>query len=155
VCDTVIGPDPLDRHMTLRWTRELDLDRMNRAAQALVGQHDFAAFCRHRENGTSIRELQSLHWRRDAAGVAVMSVRSDAFCHSMVRSLVGVLLPVGDGRRPVAWPDEVLASRARHAAVTVMPAHGLVLEQVAYPDDDQLLERQSHTRSVRTLPERR
>ncbi len=81
-----------------------------------------------------------------------MEIRSDAFCHSMVRALVGVLLPVGDGRRPVPWPERVLAAGVRHSAVTVMPAHGLVLEQVAYPRDSQLLERQSHTRSVRTMP---
>jgi tRNA pseudouridine38-40 synthase len=154
VCDSHVGPDPLERHMTLRWTRELDLDRMNEAGEALIGQHDFAAFCRHRARGTSIRELQSLVWTRDASGVAVMTVQADAFCHSMVRSLVGVLLPVGDGRRPAAWPGQVLAARARHSAVTVMPAHGLVLEQVAYPEDAYLLERQSHTRSVRTLPDR-
>ncbi|MCX6434439.1 MAG: tRNA pseudouridine(38-40) synthase TruA, partial [Actinobacteria bacterium] len=104
VCDTVIGPDPLERHMTLRWTRELKLDNMNEAALALMGEHDFAAFCKHRDYGTSIRELQMLHWRRLPDGIALMEIKSDAFCHSMVRSLVGVLLPVGDGRRPVEWP---------------------------------------------------
>lgn len=154
VCDSRIGPDPLGRHVTLRWTRELDLDRMNDASRALIGKHDFAAFCRHRERGTSIRDLQSLEWKRDGIGVCVMTVQADAFCHSMVRSLVGVLLPVGDGRRPVGWPAQVLSARARHSAVTVMPAHGLILEQVAYPDDAHLLERQSHTRAVRTLSDR-
>jgi tRNA pseudouridine38-40 synthase len=137
--------------MTLRWTRELDLDRMNEAGRGLTGQHDFAAFCRHREGGTSIRELQSLDWQRNPSGVAVLAVQADAFCHSMVRSLVGVLLPVGDRRRPIEWPAQVLATRTRHSAVTVMPAHALVLEQVAYPDDAHLLERQSRTRSVRTM----
>ena len=81
-----------------------------------------------------------------------MEILSDAFCHSMVRSLVGVLLPVGDGRRPVGWPAQILAARQRHSAVTVMPAHGLVLEEVAYPDDAHMLERQSHTRVLRSLP---
>lgn len=152
VCDSRLGPDPLDRHVTLRWTRPLDLDRMNLAAVALVGEHDFAAFCRHRAGGTSIRELQSLVWERAPDGIVVMAVRSDAFCHSMVRSLVGVLLPVGDGRRPVSWPQEIMAAGQRHSAVTVMPPHPLVLEQVAYPPDDQLLARQSRTRTLRTLP---
>jgi tRNA pseudouridine38-40 synthase len=152
VCDSVIGPDPLERGVTLRWTRRLDLDRMNEAASTLVGEHDFAAFCKHRERGTSIRELQSLHWRRLPDEIAVMEIQSDAFCHSMVRSLVGVLLPVGDRRRPVGWPGQVLAARQRHSAVTVMPAHGLVLEQVAYPDDAQLQARQSQTRTLRSLP---
>ncbi|MEI6362158.1 MAG: tRNA pseudouridine(38-40) synthase TruA [Actinomycetes bacterium] len=154
VCDGLFGPDPLDRHVTLRWTRPLDLEQMNEAAQVLLGEHDFAAFCRHRERGTSIRELQSLRWGRTGDDIAEMSVKADAFCHSMVRSLVGVLLPVGDGRRPVSWPGEVLARRARHSAVTVMPAHGLVLEEVAYPADSQMLARQSRTRTLRTLSER-
>jgi tRNA pseudouridine38-40 synthase len=152
VCDSLIGPDPLVRHTTLRWTRPLDLDRMNEAAEPMLGQHDFAAFCKHREHGTSIRELQSLHWQWQEDGTAVMEVRADAFCHSMVRALVGVLLPVGDGRRPVPWPVQVLRGGVRHSAVTVMPAHGLVLEQVAYPQDSLLLERQSHTRTVRSMP---
>ena len=151
VCDSRLGPPPLERHVTLRWTRELDLGLMNEASRALIGERDFAAFCKHRERGTSIRELQSLEWRREDAGLAVMTVQADAFCHSMVRSLVGVLLPVGDGRRPVTWPGEVLHARARHSAVTVMPAHALVLEQVAYPEDGLLQERQTLTRSVRTL----
>ena len=153
VCDALIGPDALERHVMLRWTRRLDLERMNEAAKPLLGQHDFAALCRHRERGTSIRELQSLHWRRQDDGVAVMEVQADAFCHSMVRALVGVLLPVGDGRRHVQWPEQILMGGVRHSAVTVMPAHGLVLEQVAYPEDSLLLERQSHTRTVRSLPE--
>ncbi len=152
VCDSVIGPDPLERHETLRWTRELNLDKMNEAGRALTGEHDFAAFCKHRDYGTSIRELQRLHWRRLPDGIALMEIQSDAFCHSMVRSLVGVLLPVGDGRRPVEWPGQILAARQRHSAVTVMPAHGLVLEEVAYPDDAHMLERQSHTRVLRSLP---
>lgn len=154
VCDSRLGPDPLDRHVTLRWTRPLDLERMNDAGQALVGERDFAAFCRHRVGGTSIRELQSLRWERSPDGIAVMTIKADAFCHSMVRSLVGVLLPVGDGRRPVSWPLEILDAGKRHSAVTVMPPHALVLEQVAYPEEGQMLTRQSQTRTMRSLPTR-
>jgi tRNA pseudouridine38-40 synthase len=69
----------------------------------------------------------------------------------MVRSLVGVLLPVGDGRRPTTWPAEILRSGHKHSAVTVMPAFPLVLEEVGYPADDQLLERQRQTRTLRAL----
>ena len=67
--------------------------------------------------------------------------------------LVGVLLPVGDGRRAATWPAEILQSGQRHSAVTVMPAFPLVLEEVGYPADDRLLERQRQTRSVRSLAE--
>ncbi|MDI1290620.1 MAG: tRNA pseudouridine(38-40) synthase TruA, partial [bacterium] len=100
VTDNPVGPAPLERHMVLAWTRVLDVGRMNEAADALLGEHDFAPFCRQRDFATTVRELRELHWARRDDGVCVMSVRADAFCHSMVRSLVGVLLPVGDGRRP-------------------------------------------------------
>ncbi len=151
VCDDGIGPDPLDRWSVLPWHRPLRIDALNEASATLVGEHDFAAFCKQRDFGTTVRAVQDLRWDRDADGLAVMTVQADAFCHSMVRSLVGVLLPVGDGRRATTWPAEILRSGQKHSAVTVMPAFPLVLEEVGYPADDQLLERQRQTRSVRSL----
>ena len=91
--------DPLTRGHVLAWPRPLDLDAMNDAARRLLGEHDFAAFCRKREGATTIRTLLDLHWERDADGLAVATVRADAFCHNMVRSLVGCLVAVGEGRR--------------------------------------------------------
>jgi len=73
-------------------------------------------------------------------------VRADAFCHSMVRSLVGCLLEIGDGRRPVAWAREVLRAQARDPSVRVARARGLTLEEVAYPDDAELAARAEETR---------
>jgi tRNA pseudouridine38-40 synthase len=151
VCDDGIGPAPLDRWSVLPWHRSLRIDALNEASMALVGEHDFASFCKPRDFGTTVRAVQVLRWHRDAEGIAVMTVQADAFCHSMVRSLVGVLLPVGDGRRATTWPAEILRSGQRHSAVTVMPAFPLVLEEVGYPPDDQLLERQRQTRSLRSL----
>lgn len=151
VCDDPAGPAPLERHTCLSWARTLDLDRMNEAARLLVGEHDFASFCKRRELASSVRELLDLGWQRQEDGVALLTARADAFCHSMVRSLVGVLLPVGSHRRGVEWPAEVLASRHRHPAVTVMPAYPLVLEEIGYPAADGHLERQRQTRSYRTL----
>lgn len=151
VSDDGLGPDPLQRRHVLAWTKPLDLDAMNRAAEDLLGEHDFAPFCKQREFATTVRAVQVLRWDRDDAGLAVMTIQADAFCHSMVRSLVGALLPVGEGRRPVTWPGEVLRSGAKDSAVTTMPAHPLVLEAVGYPPDDQLLLRQRETRSLRTL----
>jgi tRNA pseudouridine38-40 synthase len=151
VCDDGIGPAPLDRWSVLPWHRPLRIDALNEAAMALVGEHDFAPFCKPRDFGTTVRAVQVLRWHRDTDGLAVMTVQADAFCHSMVRSLVGVLLPVGDGRRSTAWPAGILRSGHRHSAVTVMPAFPLVLEEVGYPPDDQLLERQRQTRSLRSL----
>ena len=93
--------DPLSRGQVLAWRRPVDEAVMNAAALALVGEHDFAAFCKQREGATTIRNLIDLHWEREPDGLLVAHVRADAFCHSMVRSLVGCLLAVGDGRRAV------------------------------------------------------
>ncbi|WP_019632580.1 tRNA pseudouridine(38-40) synthase TruA [Actinomadura atramentaria] len=151
VCDDPVGVDPLRRHDVLWHPRPLDVDRMNEAAALLTGEHDFAAYCRKREGATTIRELQTLRWERVEPRLAVATVEADAFCHSMVRALVGALLAVGDGRREPDWPGRVLAARVRDSAVNVAPAHGLTLEEVRYPDAAGLAERAQRTRRVRTL----
>jgi tRNA pseudouridine38-40 synthase len=141
--------DPLRRHDTLWHPQPLDLDAMNEAADQLLGEHDFAAFCRRREGATTVRALRRLHWARDSAGVAVGAVVADAFCHNMVRALVGALLPVGAGRQPPSWPSRVLAAAVRDPSVRVVPAHGLSLEEVRYPEPGQLAARAAATRRVR------
>ncbi len=123
---------------------------MQTAGTALLGTHDFAAFCRRREGATTVRGLQALTWSRDDAGVLEAVVQADAFCHSMVRSLIGALIAVGEGRRPVGWPGSLLTLGARSSEVAVAPPHGLVLEAVGYPPDDELLARQAVTRQVRS-----
>ena len=149
VCDDVMSWDPLRRHDTLQHPRALDLDAMNQAAQALLGEHDFAALCKPREGASTVRTLLDLTWVRGDDAVAVMSVSADAFCPSMVRALVGVLVPVGDGRRPIAWPGDVLARGERDSSVQVMPPHPLTLEEVRYPADADLASRQAVTRAYR------
>jgi tRNA pseudouridine38-40 synthase len=141
--------DPLVRSHVLPWSRPLDLDLMNEASDLLLGHHDFAAFCRRRPGATTIRTLLDLEWHRDASGLAEATVRADAFCHSMVRSLVGCLLAVGDGRRPVAWAAQVLGRAERDPSVAVVAAQGLTLEEVAYPADDELAHRAGVTRARR------
>jgi tRNA pseudouridine38-40 synthase len=145
--------DPLRRHDTLVHPRPLDLDVMNAAATLLLGMHDFAAFCRRRVGATTQRTLLELVWARDDAGVAIARVVADAFCHSMVRALVGALLEVGDGRRDVRWPAGVLAGRKREDAAKVAPARGLTLEEVRYPDDAELRARTEQTRRRRDQPD--
>ncbi len=144
--------DPLVRNHVLARPRHLDLAAMNGAAGALLGEHDFAAFCKKREGATTIRTLQRLAWTRDDAGVAVATVVADAFCHSMVRALVGCLLAVGEGRHPRSWPGDVLAAGVRDPAVTVARAHGLTLEEVGYPPAAEMAARAEAARAVRTLP---
>ncbi|WBB49103.1 tRNA pseudouridine(38-40) synthase TruA [Verrucosispora sp. WMMA2044] len=135
VTDAPWGGDPLRRHETLAWPRALDLDRLAAAAAGLVGEHDFAAYCRRKENATTLREVTRMDWRRDVDGILVATVQADAFCQAMVRSLVGAMLVAGDGRRPVRWPADLLTRRERASEVTVAPAHGLTLVAVGYPDD--------------------
>jgi tRNA pseudouridine38-40 synthase len=130
VCDEEARADPLRRHETLWSFRRLDLAAMNEAAAALLGEHDFAAFCRRRPGATTVRTLRVLDWRRDGDGRAVATVVADAFCHNMVRALVGALLAVGEGRRPPGWPAEVLAAAVRDPAVRVVAPHGLCLDYV-------------------------
>lgn len=149
VSDDPSGPDPLKRHVSMPWFRRLDLEAMNEAALGLIGEHDYTAFCKQRERATSIREIELLRWERDPDGTAVLTIQADAFCRSMVRSIVGVFLPVGDGRKPVSWPAEILSGRARTPYAAVMPAYPLVLEAVGYPPDDELESRQQVTRAMR------
>lgn len=151
IADNDVAPDPLHRGWVLRFPRPLDCGLLNDAAALLLGEHDFAAFCRRREGATTIRTLLALSWRRDDSGLLVGTVRADAFCHSMVRALVGALLPVGDRRRAVDWPAAVLAGGVRHPAVTVAPAHPLVLEEVRYPPPREMAARAREARAVRAL----
>ncbi|MEA2424356.1 MAG: tRNA pseudouridine38-40 synthase [Thermoleophilaceae bacterium] len=142
--------DPLRRHDTVAHGKPLDLIAMNDASALLLGEHDFAAYCRQREGASTVRRLLRLEWARDDDDVAIAVVEADAFCHSMVRALVGALLAVGDGRRPMPWPADVLAAGVRDPAVTVAPPHGLTLEEVHYPPDEALAARAEETRRVRT-----
>ena len=151
IADSNAALDPLSRAHVLVWPRELDLAVMNEAAAVLLGEQDFAAFCRKRDGATTIRTLLDLRWDRDPAGLAVATVRADAFCHNMVRALVGCLVAVGEARREPAWAAQVLVARQRDPAVRVMQARGLTLEEVRYPADAELGERARTSRAMRTL----
>ena len=152
VCDDASGPDPLRRHDTLWYRHGVGIGPMNEAAGLLLGEHDFAAFCRRREGASTVRELLSLSWDRPESAVAEATVVADAFCHSMVRALMGALLKVGEGARPPSWPAQVLTARVRDPSVPVVPPHGLCLEEVRYPPPGQLGDRALATRRVRPAP---
>ena len=151
VAATPFGAEPLRARDTLSWTRGADPDAMNTAAAGLIGEHDFAAYCRRREGATTVRELQRCVWVAvpGEPGVLACEVSADAFCHSMVRSLVGALLAVGRGQRPVDWPASLLTRAMRSSEVTVAPAHGLTLIAVDYPPADRLAARAETTRRLR------
>lgn len=151
VTDREGGADPLRRHQVLSWRRTLDAEAMAAAAAGLVGLHDFVAYCKRRDNATTIRAVQVFTVIRADNDEVVCTVRADAFCHSMVRSLVGALIAVGDGRRPISWPAELLTSDKRADEIGVAPAHGLTLVEVAYPCAAELAARARLTRTPRSL----
>ena len=154
LCDDARSWDPLRRGEVLRVGRPLDVVRMNEAAGRMLGEHDFAPFCRRREGASTVRALLEFSWLRGESGLVEGTVVADAFCHSMVRALVGSMIPVGDGRREVGWPAAVLAGGVRDSAVAVVPAHGLTLEEVRYPADDELAARAEQSRQVRGVVHR-
>ena len=153
IADSLEAKDPLTRGHVL-WNRlPLDVPAMNAACQPLVGLNDFAAFSKPREGATTVRDLQAFTWQRPTdgadAGLAVATVVADAFCHNMVRALVGSAIAVGEGRKEPGWMAKVLASRDRARAAAVVAPHGLTLEEVVYPDDDALAARASATKARR------
>jgi len=148
ICDAEGGVDPLHRRQVLAWPRPLDVSAMAAAAARLVGLHDFVAFCRVRPDTTTIRTLEHFDVARNGSEI-VCTVQADAFCRSMVRSLVGALLAVGEGRRPVEWPAGLFANENRSDDIAVAPAHGLTLIEVGYPADEELAVRARQTRTKR------
>jgi tRNA pseudouridine38-40 synthase len=144
------GVDPQQVRFVAPWSRPLDLDAMTAASQELLGLQDFAAFCRFREGATTIRDLQRLSWESRGDQITAY-VTADAFCWNMVRSLVGALLAVGEGRREPAWVAGLLAADRRSSEFAAAPARGLTLVAVDYPPDDQLAARIAVTRDLRTL----
>ncbi len=152
VSDAPGGAPPLLRSHVLAHRRPLDAAAMDAAAARLTGLHDFAAYCRPREGATTVRTLLRYAWTRRPDGLLEADVQADAFCHSMVRALVGAALAVGEGRREVDWPARVLAAGRRDPGVAVVAPHGLVLEEVVYPADAGLAARAAQARAVRTAP---
>jgi len=149
--DDAASADPLERRSVLACKRPLTVSTMNAAAEQLLGEHDFAAFCRRREGATTIRTLLRLESGRTGDGLIKTTVVADAFCHSMVRALMGALVAVGEGRLEPDEPGRILAGGVRDPRVPVLPAHGLTLEQVGYPPPERLAERAAQARTRRTL----
>jgi len=131
---------PINRFDIASWYRPLEVDSLNEASALVLGHHDFAAFCKFREGGTTIRTLEKFQWERQG-DLLVASVVADAFCYSMVRNLVGAAVCVADGRKESSWMGELLANKERVSDSLVFPARGLTLSSVEYPTNDQLFER--------------
>ncbi|MDR2114162.1 MAG: tRNA pseudouridine(38-40) synthase TruA [Bifidobacteriaceae bacterium] len=147
IADHPAVQDPLERRYTW-WTPPLEIEPMAASAVTLLGEHDFRAYCIPRPGASTVRTLQELEVKRVSPGRVEIWVQADAFCHRMVRFLVGALTMVGRGRRPQAWPGQILAAGERESAVQVAPARGLTLEQVAYPKGSAALQIQAQNARV-------
>ncbi len=158
IADNQAGRDPLTRRFVTWTSRDLNVDALNEASATLTGLRDFAAFCRPRDGATTVRDLRQLSWERVTsgadAGLVVATVRADAFCHAMVRGLVGAVTAVGVGKRRLAWLGEVAAGDERCDLISVAPARGLTLEEVLYPSDEELAARAAIARTRRSIEAR-
>ena len=137
--------DPLKRFDIVSWYRHLDLSRLNDASSRLLGEHDFATFCKPGGSGTTIRTLEKFSWERLGDGTLLATVAADAFCYSMVRNVVGAVVCVGEGRFEPEWISALLQNKTRVSESMVFPARGLTLVGVDYPSDSELQARASIT----------
>lgn len=144
------GALPQEANFVAHWTSQLDLNLLNKAASLLVGLHDFAAFCKPRPGATTIRNLQIFTWER-TRNYYIATVKADAFCWSMVRSLVGAVTSVATGKRSLEWCASLLTAGSRDSSILVAPAVGLTLQEVDYPPEEQYEKQSQITRKKRTL----
>lgn len=152
IADRDSGYDPLSRLWTTSVRSRLNTDAMDAAARSLIGLHDFAAYCKPRPEATTIRTLLEFDWQRDDAGTLVANVKADAFCHSMVRALVGGCVAVGEGRLAIEDLADIRDDGIRVPEVKVLAARGLTLTEVGYPADYLLAARSDQTRARRAAP---
>lgn len=143
-------PDPLFRNFTVSVKEKLDLELMQEFSSWLIGLRDFGSFCKPREGATTIRELQNFEWKIDGDGIFVAEIKADAFCHSMVRTLVGAVVAVGSGRITFAQAQALTDLKKRNSSFKVMPAKGLTLQEVYYPEMSDYLKRATETRAKRS-----
>ncbi|GAA2555263.1 tRNA pseudouridine(38-40) synthase TruA [Neomicrococcus aestuarii] len=149
IADSTVDLDPLARHYTHNVGTELDVDLLNHEAQSVLGHHDFLSFCKPRERATTLRTLQDFRFVRGSDGYLTVHLQADAFCHNMVRTLIGTALMVGEGKEPVGWLAHRLEAQVRDSKTKLAPPHPLVLEQVQYPVDEELEARANQTRAKR------
>ena len=149
IADSHATYDPLARLITTTVSYALDDELLQRASDSLLGLRDFSSFCKPREGASSIRTLQHFSWVRDHSGVLIGTIQADAFCHSMVRALVGAVTAVAAEKLSERELSELVEARERTSRFKVMPAHGLSLEEIGYPPENEFGSRQVFTRARR------
>ena len=153
LADNLAFKNPLETRFTLDVAGQLDIDAMNEAGGHLLGLHDFASFCKPREGSTTIRELQEITVSRGQGQVVEIEIQADAFCHNMVRSIVGALIAVGQSRATPAKIKQLLEQTNREGSYKVVSPHGLSLLKIGYPADDLLAAQAEKAQNLRTLDE--
>lgn len=151
IADGIHRWDPLRRQLTMWYREEIDIDLLNAEAQSVLGRHDFLSFCKPKPRATTIRTLQEFEFSRAEDGNIVVHLKADAFCHNMVRSLIGGALRVASGREKPGFLAERLALMVRDSKSILAHPHPLVLEEVYYPDDAELAARAALTRARRDV----
>ena len=153
IADNSVLKNPLQARYTLWVDTELDALAMQAAALGLLGLNDFASFCRSRPDATTIRELREVTVSRNHAdgGVIEIELLADAFCHNMVRSIVGALVAVGEGRATADDVKRVLERASRTESFKVVAPHGLTLLEIGYPADSELRGQAEKARNMRSL----
>lgn len=157
ICDDYARRDPLRRDVAFH-KRALDAEAMHNAARALVGEHDFLSFCKPREDATTIRTLHAVTWERPHTGkdegLVVATVTADAFCHHMVRSIVGASVAVGEHRLDAEWMAALVTIPRRDEAgsAPMFSPAGLTLEGIEYPEESAWAARATQTRGKRGVP---
>ena len=142
--------EPVQRLDIAPWYRDLDIDLMNQGANTLLGENDFFSFAKYRQNSTTIRDLQRFDFQRDAQGLIISHISADAFCYNMVRSLIGTMVYIGEGRFPITWAREILEKKERPSDSVVFPAKGLTFVGVDYPVESELAARANKVMALRS-----
>lgn len=145
------GSNPLNRQIAWQINPVLDIDLMNRAAQNLLGLNDFLSFCKPREGSTTIRELRELRFERRTDGLIEASIRADAFCHNMVRTLIASLVMVGEGKKDEPWLISRIEEPVRDSQVRLAAPRGLALAAITYPEASGYAAQSEKARNLRTL----
>ncbi|HJD51498.1 MAG TPA: tRNA pseudouridine(38-40) synthase TruA [Candidatus Rothia avistercoris] len=145
------GSNPLNRQVAWQINPVLDIDLMNRAAQNLLGLNDFLSFCKPREGSTTIRELRELRFERRTDGLIEASIRADAFCHNMVRTLIASLVMVGERKKDEAWLISRIEAPVRDSQVRLAAPRGLALASITYPEASGYAAQSEKARNLRTL----
>jgi tRNA pseudouridine38-40 synthase len=138
IADRSVTPNPMTSRYQLEILWHLDVAPMIEAAKEFTGLRDFRAFCKERDGTTTIRELREISIKRRPNGVIDIEIEADAFCHNMVRSIVGALMSAGSGRTSMAAIRKALKGKRTQHAYKVQAPEGLTLIKIAYPAKSKL-----------------